>query len=81
MQGMTRFSSLKDFKDWQGKYWIYTGVWIGPTELDLSPEDLATYHEDYKRRRAIVEGGEEPECRCYCVGDQADASDCPLHRR
>ena len=23
----------------------------------------------------------EPECHCYCVGDQADASDCKLHRR
>lgn len=23
----------------------------------------------------------EPECHCYCVGDQADASDCPLHGR
>ena len=23
----------------------------------------------------------EPECNCYISGDQADASDCPLHRR
>lgn len=40
-----------------------------PTELQCA--DCARESQEY----ADI----EPECGCYCVGDQADASDCDLH--
>ena len=45
-------------------------------------EEEKLYYQDALNAGASKrsqESIEEEECHCYCVGDQADASDCPLH--